>query len=68
MRGVKRKVHPDSSLAPRGLLLEQLLETRRAFESSEACRTLQALLAAPPHLPATAGSRDRSGAPDESAQ
>src|SRR5262249_28185040 len=66
--GVKRKVHPDSSLASRRLLLEQLLEAWCALESGEACRTLQPLLATPSHHPATASSRDRSRAADESAQ
>src|SRR5262249_44216497 len=59
---------PDSSLATCGLLLEQLLEARCALEGSEACRTLQALLAAAPHHPATARSRDRGRTADESAQ
>jgi hypothetical protein len=57
-----------STVGPSRMLLEQLLEARCALERSEAGRTLQPLLAAPPNHPATARSRDCRRPSDEPAQ
>ena len=47
---------------------EQLLEARCALERGEAGRALQPLLTAAPYQPSAAGSRDRRGRADESAE
>jgi len=57
-----------STVGPRRLLLEQLLEAWCALERGEAGRTLQPLLAAPSHHPPPAGSRNCRRPTDEPAQ
>jgi hypothetical protein len=50
------------------MFLEQFLETRGALERGEPRGTLEPLLAAAAHHPATAGSRNRGRATHEPAQ
>jgi len=57
-----------STVGPRGVFLDQLLEARGALERSEAGRTLQPLLASAPHHSAPSGSRDGRRAAHEPAQ
>jgi hypothetical protein len=57
-----------STVGPSGVLVEQLLEARRALESGEARRALESLLAAPSYHPTATGSRHRGRAADEPAK